>query len=418
MSTLTRFELRKLIRRKSALLGLLGIIIVTSFVTLTTAFLEQSYDTSHKVKGFAAITLQKRYTQTFRGELTPAVLSDTVTSYLKIVQGPSYPSKAGIEGMTDILSNDGTYAAYPYSPIIDFLWQSFSFMGEHEQYTGASLTPEKAAALYDVRTAIIEKHLEDPLGVTSYSESDMETFRHMNEKIAIPMKLDYARGWDVVLEFSYLFIIVTCFVLSICTAPVFASEYETGADSIVLSTRHGRSKLISAKLKASFLFASGMFLAGWLFTFTVSMIVYGASGWDLPLQMVTARFFFSPYPLTVLGAFLLTTLFGWLTCLAMVSITLLLSSRMRTSFSVIIWSTVFFMAPLFIPSGKSRLLQDLLALLPGRQTEVYSAFRGYELVHAFGLNFPLPYAIGAAALVITIILLPFAYRGFRKHEVA
>ncbi|MNI87499.1 hypothetical protein D3C73_1447020 [compost metagenome] len=76
------------------------------------------------------------------------------------------------------------------------------------------------------------------------------------------------------------------------------------------------------------------------------------------------------------------------------------------------------MAPLFISSGNSRLLHELLALLPGKQTEVYSAFRGYELVHAFGLSFPLPYAIGAAALVITIILLPFAYRGFRKHEVA
>lgn len=414
MNTLTGFELQKLIRRKSTLFGVLGFLIVSLLSTVVPVFQEVSYDANGSVKGFAAIALEQSYAHSFQGELTPAVFSQTVSKYQEILN-----ESAGSGGEESGVSNETFQRFYPLSPILDYLRMGFAPASGYDYYIVNALTPERAASFYEQRTMTIQQMLNRPAEGIAYSEDAKEVFLRMNDQIKVPMKFDYSRGWSLLLQNSGFFFLTACFILSVCTAPVFSGEYHSGADAIILSTRYGRSKLIGAKINASIIFATGMFLLGWLTALILSLIVYGASGWNLPLQMIDTRYLFSPYPVSVLGAFLLTTLFGWLACLAMVSFTLLLSSRMRTPFSVMIWSVVLLFVPFFIPENtQNRLLNHLLALLPGRQTEVYSGFRGYELLEVAGLNIPLPYAIGCTALLITIMLLPFAWRGFRKHEVA
>lgn len=419
MNTLTGFELQKLIRRKSTLFGLIGFLIVSLLSTVVPVFQEESYDANGSVKGFAAIAREKSYAHSFKGELTPAVFSQTIEQYQAILHESAHSSGEAAEGDASGISDETFFRLYPLSPVLDYLRKGFSPVNGYDYYVIDTLTPEQAASFYDQRTMVIQQSLNHPPEGVSYSEDAKATFLGMNEQIADPMKFDYSRGWSLLLENLGFFFLVACFILSVCTAPVFAGEYQSGADAIILSTRYGRSKLIWAKIKASFLFASGMFLLGWLMALTSSVLVYGASGWDSPLQMIAPGYLLSPYPMTVLSAFLFTTFIGWLACLAMVSFTLLLSSRMRTPFSVIIWSIVLLFVPLFIPqSGGSRLFNHLLALLPGRQTEVFSRLRGFELIEVLGLNIPLPYAVGWVAFLITIVLLPFAWRGFCKHEVA
>ncbi|WP_150272815.1 ABC transporter permease [Paenibacillus tepidiphilus] len=414
MNTLTGYELRKLIRRKSTLFGLLGILIVSVLSTVVPIFSEKSYDANGEVKGLASIAAEKRYAASFKGELTPEVFSQVVSRYQQILSHSTKVTDGGISYM----SNEDFYKAYPEWPVLGFLRTGFSPATEYDYFVVDTLTPEKAATFYEQRTAYIESYLEQNPEGNAYSDVDKATFRQMNEKIAVPLKFDYTKGWYYPLVNSSMFFLIACFVLSICTAPVFSGEYQSGSDAIVLSTRHGRGKLIRAKIGAAFLFSSGMFLLGWLVTLGLSLSVYGTSGWNSSFQTLDTRYLHSPYPITVLGAFLLTTLIGWLACLAIVSFTLLLSSRMRTPFSVIVWSVVLLFAPLFIPQGKSPLFNQLLALLPGRQTQVFDTFNDYDLLHVLGLRLTMPAAIGWTALCITVLLLPFAWRGFHRHEVS
>lgn len=419
MNTLTGFELKKLISRKSTLFGLIGLMIISALCTVVPALQEYSFGAKGEVNGFAAIALEKRYADSYQGNLTPEVFSQTMATYQMILSESLSPDRKAGEGVGSGISNEGFHRIYSLSPVLDYLRKCFSPVTGYNYDIVDTLTPEQAASFYEQRRAYIQQFLEQSPEGGSYSETAKAVFLRMNDQIDVPMKLDYSRGWGLLLQNSGVFFLAVCFVLSVCTAPVFAGEYQSGADAIVLSTRHGRGKLIWAKINASLIFASGMFLLAWLLALALSFIVYGTSGWNSPLQTIDIRYFFSPYPVSVLGAYLLTTLIGWLAGLAFVSFTLLLSSRMRTPFTVMIWSVVLLFAPLFIPESKdSRLFNHLLALLPGRQTEVYSRFRGYELVEIIGLNVPLPYAVGWTAFLITIVLLPFAWRGFRRHEVA
>lgn len=43
------------------------------------------------------------------------------------------------------------------------------------------------------------------------------------------------------------------FVLAVCILPVFASEYESGAAALLLTTKYGKTKLIWAKISAAVL---------------------------------------------------------------------------------------------------------------------------------------------------------------------
>ncbi|MEO3946458.1 hypothetical protein [Gorillibacterium sp. CAU 1737] len=419
MNALTRFELRKLIRRKTALIGLLGLLLVGFLSILVPAFMEESYDSNGEVKGFAAISLDKHYAQAHSGELTPALLKEVITRYQEIRNNPAYIGVFDGDAGKKSLTNEGFYATYPDDFVMDFIRSGYSPATGYDYYIIDQLAPSDAEHFYERRDARVESYLTMDYTYGNYSEKDKAFFKAMNARISTPMKLEYTNGWNAILQGSGSYFLVAAFVLSVCAAPVFSSEYQTGADSIVLSTRHGRGKVIHAKLRASLLFSSGMFLLGWFASLGLALAIYGPSGWDSPLQTLDTRLLFSPFPVSVLGAFLLATLIGLLACLLVVSFTLLLSSRLRSPFPVIVWSILLLISPLFVSYSKqSRLFNHILDLMPGKQTEVFETFRNYEVYHLFGWNLYQPYAMGVASLLVAILLLPFAYRGFRKHEVA
>ncbi|MFD1904191.1 hypothetical protein ACFSQ7_09185 [Paenibacillus rhizoplanae] len=80
-------------------------------------------------------------------------------------------------------------------------------------------------------------------------------------------------------------LIVSIIAICICIAPVFAGEYQTGADSVILSTRYGKSKLIKAKIGAAFLFALLIFTVNLLLAAGIQLAAFGTGGWNLPLQI-------------------------------------------------------------------------------------------------------------------------------------
>ncbi|WP_058303084.1 ABC transporter permease [Gorillibacterium timonense] len=419
MSTLTRFELRKLMRRKSVLFGLLAMLLFALYGSVVDALQDgPSYDSHGEVNGMATISLEKRYAQAFAGPLTPKVFEDALKGYRAIRDDPAnlgvYRSDIGKR----VLTNEAYYKVYPYHFVLDFLRDVYSPIDQYDYYIVDSLSPNDLNDFYEKRMEQVQAYLNMDYSYGNYSAADKTYYENMNAKISTPFRVDYTGGWQTLLRNSSFIFLIATFVICVYTAPVFASEYQTGAAAIVLSTRHGRGKVIRAKLMAAFAFATGMFLFGWL-SFTTSVFaVYGASGWNASLQTVGLRYLLSPFPLTALETYLWLSLLGYLGSLMMTGVTLLFSSRMKSPFPVIVCTIILLFGPMFISESKtSRLFNHLLALLPGKQVGNIDAFRSYELYHLFGWQIPQPYMIGAVAFLIALLVIPFAYRGFRNHQV-
>lgn len=74
-----------------------------------------------------------------------------------------------------------------------------------------------------------------------------------------PFEYGYALGWSNFGSASEMLIV--CIIgICIAIAPVFAEEYRTGTASIILSTRYGKNKVITAKIISALLFSTIIFL--------------------------------------------------------------------------------------------------------------------------------------------------------------
>ncbi|AWB46598.1 hypothetical protein DCC85_22115 [Paenibacillus sp. CAA11] len=419
MSALTQFELRKLMRRKSALFGLLAMLLFALYGSVVEALQDgPSYDNHGEVNGMAVIPLEKKHVQAFAGPLTPKVFENALQGFRAIRDDPANLGVYRPDIGGRVLTDEAFYKVYPYDFILDFIREVYSPFGQHNYYIVDNLSPESLNHFYEKRMERVRAYLSKDYAYGNYSAADKVYYENMNAKISTPFRVDYTGGWQTLFRNSSFIFMIATFVICVCTAPVFASEYQTGVAAIVLSTRHGRGKAIYAKLKAAFTFATGMFLFGWL-AFTASVFaVYGVSGWNASLQTVGRSYLLSPFPLTALETYLWLSLLGYLGSLMMTGLTLLFSSRMKSPFSVIVCTVVLLFGPMFISESKtSRLFNHLLALLPGKQVRNIDAFRGYELYHLFGWRVPQPYMIGAVAVLVALLVVPFAYRGFRKYQV-
>lgn len=65
----------------------------------------------------------------------------------------------------------------------------------------------------------------------------------------------YYKGWSSILD-SSSWLILIMIVICIGIAPIFAGEYQTKTDSLLLTLKCGKNKLIKAKIISSLLYAT------------------------------------------------------------------------------------------------------------------------------------------------------------------
>ena len=85
----------------------------------------------------------------------------------------------------------------------------------------------------------------------------------------------------------------------VAAAPVFAGEYQDRTDALVLSTRHGKGRLVAAKLVAAFLLSTAIYALYAAVVVGVPLAFFGADGAGLPLQSIRLSI---PYDVTMAQA--------------------------------------------------------------------------------------------------------------------
>lgn len=411
MDILTRFELRKIMRRKSFYAGITVLVFVAIFLAIvegTNAWI--TVEDGKDLTGIAAIQLRKEYNRQLAGPLTVEKVADAVERYHKTRNDP----KNLYNGE---LTNEA-YAKYAEKDkqIHNLIRFAFSPVGEYDYGIIDKLSPNDATAFYQKRMENVNKYLNFDYSYGNYSEEDKSFFMKMNESIPVPFQMDYVTGWEKVVQNLLGIFLISAFVIAICLAPVFAGEYQSGADSIILSSRYGRNKVISAKLKASFIVSLGL-LGFALLTYTLLFLgICGFDGGSASVQMIELM---APVPYTVFQTYLWAILIGGLACLLVGAVTLWLSSRMNTPFSVIIIVVFLILGPLFIPSSKSsRFFNHMMDLLPSKMMDSFHKVTNYEVFHIFGQLIPEYKVMVGVAVIVIIMLLPITYQGFKKRQVA
>lgn len=208
-------------------------------------------------------------------------------------------------------------------------------------------------------------------------------------------------------------LIFTIMAVCISIASVFSGEYQSGADSVVLTSKYGKTKVITAKIISSFLFGTIIFVINTIVSIGILLLSFGIDGWNLPLQLTTSSI---PYPYTFLQAILLSVLIIYMILILLISFTLLLSSYMKSPFPVLITNIILLFVPIFLKySETNKLYNQILNVLPSKA--ISFSFTNYVDYKFGNLIIALPTMIIFTCLVLTVVFLPFIKNNFKKHQV-
>lgn len=415
MKQLFLFECKKILRRKSTWIALLGVLAFMLFLTGMRAAQISRIDRDGKeLSGLAAIALTREQAAVWEGPLTADKLAEALAIYQNAQLDPDNLI-SGESGETYL--SDAAYAVYaqPNAELHNLIRRTFSPVGNYNYFILDDLSRKDMEQFYAVRMQKTEEVLNREYTDGNLSEAERSFFRELNAKVQQPYHFAYIEGWEHIVELFSTAVLAIAFVLCVCLSPLFALEYQTGADSVILSSRYGKSRIITAKLLASLCFTTVVYWIGTLLFAGFFLLAFGTDGWNASLQILSLT---APFSLTMWEACLLGGLLGYLVILSVMAAIVLLSALLRTPFAAIITSALWLFVPLFLPSSKIHgVYNHILALLPGKAADTITAFGIYSAYDFWGNVVSLPTMIAVVSLLFVAMVPPFVYRGFRKHQV-
>ena len=213
------------------------------------------------------------------------------------------------------------------------------------------------------------------------------------------------------------------FVIAFLIAPVFASEYGNHMDGLLLSSKHGKRKLIFGK----FIAATSTIILAYVYVvgiFSILAICFCGIG-DLNASFIfTADNVFiylsSPYNFLVWQYILILlgcSLFG---CMCFGCLTLLASSRCQNAISASMLSLAFIYVPIlaFKMIGQNEgLVPNILRMFHGAVIGVRTLFSDYFPVELGQVTLTMPVISIAFLAISSGVFIMAAFRGFQKHQV-
>lgn len=400
--TLVSFEYRKILGKRSVNIALLLTLFLSVFSIWGTLMGSYYIEGELFESNAEAMKKDRAYARELSGRiLDDKLLMEAADAYQTI------PDSAAVYQSTEEYQKN----ARKYSSIYSLARQVYDTpnvrFGAPEMGT---LDPARAEQFYEIRELCMTKQIEN----APISENAKEVMMQYSAEVKEPWIFSYSDGYTRFMTIMATSGVMAAFVMAICLAPLFAGEYSNHTNQLLLSARYGKGKLIKAKFFTGFSMTGIVTLLITLQSYVQSMLTFGFDGGNANVQIYDALF---PYPLTLKQAALLQSICVFFACMCMSALTMFFSFRMKSAFGVIILSVLLLCVPMFVKVSAYPLLGYLLFhLMPANMMQYDYIFSmiPYEIA---GVVIPPYVMMPVAALCLCIILIPFAYRGFKHHQV-
>lgn len=253
----------------------------------------------------------------------------------------------------------------------------------------------------------------------NYGPAVAEAALRLDENTAEPFyyEFGFGTGSDTAstLPVSLFAVAIVC---SIICAPVFASDYSTGADDIQRCTRYGCKRLGRAKLLAAMTLSAVLYIICTAVFVALTLAVYGDDKTSAQLALDALVLI----DIDMNGVLVLTLIAGFLSVLAMTAFTLWLSARMRSSVAVLAIALAVAMTPTFlvILLREGALGDWLRLLLPsgglGLGTGMFVDIQIGEFLTVGSIALWTPFVMLAAPVIETLVFALLAKRAYVRHE--
>ena len=407
---LVKYEFLKILRKKSTLIVIAVSLILTGFLFGLPIIQYQTYNQDGVIKGTEGIAYEKEQYADLSVPLSEEYIAETIREVQELFVNPD---NIGYDGNEQFLIGDAYWnGVAPREKLLNLIANAYSKPNEILGYNNLpDLDIKDGAFFYQTMEGKIQTLLNNPS--RKLSDEQKEFWDSMAGKVDTPLQYGYYEGWEVIIS-SFELLMFALLAVCIVVAPVFSGEYQAGTDAVILSAKYGKTKLTTAKIAASLLFGTAAFILHIVVACGLPLAAFGADGWNLPLQIANTTI---PYPLTFLQAVLINIGIIYLVLLAMVGLTLLLSAQLKSPYLVLIILVPILFIPMFLtPNGTTGAYNLILFLLPYRST--MPEFGKYISYQFGGLVWDALTVRTILYAFLTVIMLPLARLGFKKHQVA
>ena len=315
-------ELKRILRTKSILLFLTAALALSAFMGYIPVTYERfTYEENGQeitITGREALAAKKQLQNPNAGEVTPEKMAAGLKAYqqnLKIY-GDFYD---------DFPVNVYNSEIFPWSALMGRLREIMadSESGLAPDYT--EITEKNALDFYER----CRPHLDDLMNLEQKDNpAAREIAARMYDKVETPFY--YYPGYNSnMAEYEGMYLFLLMFLCAMIASPVFCCEYQTGADDILRSTKHGRKKLAFIKILCIMTIS--------LITFVLCMTVFtvisnSLFGWEC--RRTSLQILFSAVSLLNIdlgGLQNLVMCAGFISLLSSVSFVLFLSSACKNT---------------------------------------------------------------------------------------
>ena len=409
MNTLIKYEFLKIAKKRSTLTVMFVSLIITAFLFGLPILQFQTYDKDVLMKGMDGIRYERSIKDGIDVTLTDEYAESVIDEVNMLFEDPENVANDGSERF---LIGDAYWEHIaPREDLINTIASAYTGPGEYAGYNSIpELTASGAKGFNEARRDKLNAIIGSPsIGLSAVQK---EYWLSMTDETGV-MQYGYHKGWEII-HTNFELLIFAVLACCITIAPVFAGEYQTGTDAVILAGKYGKTKLITAKITASMLFGVMAFLVHLIVAFGIPLAFFGTDGWDLPLQVLGLTI---PYPWTISEAVLRNTAVILLVLIAMLALTLFLSAKMKSPFPVLAVLIPVLIVPMFFtPSGSSGLFNQILFLLPYRS--MVPEIGKYISYQFGGFVAGLLEVRAVFYVILTLIFIPLCRRAFKKHQVS
>lgn len=405
---LLKLELKRVFMTRSTLILLFAAVLLSFLMAwLPTTFSSNSYTDTHgntvKLTGLASIEYEKKLQAGIAGTVTPQKVRHAVEQYQSCLK------KYGVENSYDL--PEGVYQAeiLPYAPLLHGVKEAFADPDTGIAPSVMEIDPQDIEHYYDV----LENRILSLMKMEQKNNPEAQQKAvSMYDRVTKPYLLYPGYSTDA-MDYQIILAFLIALFGTVIAAPVFTSDYQTGADDILRCTKYGKVKFAITKIISALLICGITYSLCMMIYITVSNSLFG---WDCTknsMQMLYSIVNLPDMNLLQLQCFVAFS--GLLSILAAVSLTLFLSSKFKNIIVSLSTSLLFCILPLILylvlPAGIGEWIYSILpAGGVGLQTSILYAVIDFVYLHLGKMTLWLPYAmLGAYAVELPLFILLTVY---------
>lgn len=343
--------------------------------------------------GYTTIRDSQEYALSFGGQLTDKTFQQLVRDYQQM-------EAAGMEEQLDKTD---------WKIVNSFLGSLYLELKDTGNYKImiSYVDPDKLTGFYERRQQVIEEFLEN----SGQVGDEKEYLLQMEQKVEKPFRYEWVEGWSTLLGsmIAELGVVMALF-LSIVLSSLFAGEWHDNTSALVLTTPNGWGKIALAKILTGLAFTVELFALLAASNIISQLFFMGTAGWDMPIQNIKL---IAVAPMNMLQAEIYEYAFTLLGAIGFAGVVMFLSAAVKNNVLALLLSLAVVFGPMMIAQYLPYGMQKALDLLPlvGSSTDIFRT----NTFHIFGKFIWSPYLLITVPVLIGILCMPFAVKGWSRR---